>query len=217
MRALAAAGLWLGAMVMAAGMAGAQTPAEEPSILAIVDVETTGLDPSFHEMIDAGLIYTDLEGRELGRLYVKIMPTHPERISDGARAVNGFDVTYWRAHGAISEAEAVQQIIAFHHRIAAGRAVTFTAYNVWFDRAFLTALLAEHGEAFRALYHYQVLDIPSMAFGLGYQRMHGAALAAALGLPPETSVPLEHTGITGAQFNLDVYRRVLHRRTTHTR
>ena len=32
--------------------------------LAHVDVETTGLDPDYHEMIDAGLIYTDLDGRE---------------------------------------------------------------------------------------------------------------------------------------------------------
>ncbi len=29
-------------------------------VLAHVDVETTGLDPAFHEMIDIGMIYTDL-------------------------------------------------------------------------------------------------------------------------------------------------------------
>ena len=50
-------------------------------------------DAAWHEMVDAGLIYTDLDGNELGRLYVRIMPDHPERLSEGARAVNGFSST----------------------------------------------------------------------------------------------------------------------------
>lgn len=188
-------------------------PSDRPEdwVLAIVDVETTGLDPLHHEMIDAGVIYTTLEGRELGRLYVRILPTNPERLQPGAKAVNGFDVAYWRANNAVSEAEAVNQITQFHRRVAAGKTVLFTAYNVWFDRAFMTALLAEHGQDFRALYHYHVLDIPSIAWGQGLPHLRGAMLAEALGLPAETSVPLEHTGITGAQFNLDVYRALLAR------
>jgi oligoribonuclease (3'-5' exoribonuclease) len=204
------------AIVFVAAPARAQTawPTETPERwgLAIVDVETTGLDPNHHEMIDAGLIYTDLEGRELGRQYVKIMPTHPDRISDGARAVNGFDVEYWRANGAITEAEAVAKIVEFHRRMAGERTMLFTAYNVWFDRAFMTALLAEHGEDFRTLYHYHVLDIPSIAWGQGLPKLRGVLLAEALGIPAETSVPRDHTGITGAQFNLEAYRALMARR-----
>lgn len=181
-------------------------------VLAHVDIETTGLDPAFHEMTDIGMIYTDLEGRELGRLYVRIMPPHPERIDPGARAVNGFDVAYWRANGAVDEAEAARRILAFHRDTAAGRTVMFTAYNAWFDQGFLAAMLARNGAAWRDLFHYHVLDIPSMAWGQGLVQTRVSGVAAALGVAEETRVPLDHTGITGAEFNVSVYRALLARR-----
>jgi hypothetical protein len=163
--------------------------------LAHVDVETTGLDPDYHEMIDAGLIYTDLDGRELGRLYVRILPTHPERISEGARAVNGFDV---------------------HRRVSAGRTMIFTAWNAQFDTRFMTALLAEHGAAFRELFHYHVLDIPSMAWGQGIENLAGRTVGPRYGVAPETSVPQEHIGMTGVEFNVAVYRGIVARRAAAT-
>lgn len=180
--------------------------------LAHVDVETTGLDPAYHEMIDAGLIYTDLDGRELARLHVRILPTHPERISAGARAVNGFDVAYWKAHGAVHEDEAVRRILEFHRRAAAGRTIIFTAWNAPFDTRFMTALLNEHGASFRDLFHYQVLDIPSMAWGQGIEDLAGRSVGPRYAVTPETSVPREHTGMTGVEFNVAVYRQLLARR-----
>lgn len=184
--------------------------------LAHVDVETTGLDPDYHEMIDAGLIYTDLDGRELGRLYVRILPTHPERISEGARAVNGFDLADWTSHGAVSEAEAVRQILDFHRRVSAGRTMIFTAWNAQFDTRFMTALLAEHGAAFRELFHYHVLDIPSMAWGQGIENLAGRTVGPRYGVAPETSVPQEHIGMTGVEFNVAVYRGIVARRAAAT-
>jgi oligoribonuclease (3'-5' exoribonuclease) len=204
-------------VAMAAGLpAAAQTawPDARPDafIMAHVDVETTGLDPAFHEMTDIGMIYTDVEGRELGRLYVRIMPPHPERIDPGARAVNGFDVAYWTANGAVTETEATARILAFHREISAGRTVMFTAYNAWFDQGFLSAILARNGAAWRDLFHYHVLDIPSMAWGQGLRQTRGSGVAAALGVPEETRIPLDHTGITGAEFNVSIYRALLTRR-----
>ncbi|HEX8642706.1 MAG TPA: 3'-5' exonuclease [Allosphingosinicella sp.] len=198
--------------------AAAQGPAASPDlaparyVLAHVDVETTGLDPAFHEMISIGMIYTDLEGVEIGRIDLRIMPPHPERIEAGARAVNGFDPALWRRQGAIDEGEAVRRIRAFHDAMRGDRTVIFTAYNVWFDQAFLTAMLRRQGSEWRDLYHYQVLDIPSMAWAMGWRQLGGTSLAAALGIPDETRVPTEHTGITGAAFNVSIYRALLARR-----
>ena len=62
----------------------------DPSIIAIVDVETTGLDPAHHEMVDLGAIYIRPDGRELGRFFVRIHPPHPERLDPGAAAVTGY-------------------------------------------------------------------------------------------------------------------------------
>lgn len=200
---------------------GAAAPAQAPDgwpdlaperyILAHVDIETTGLDPAVHEIVSVGMIYTDVEGREIGRLDLRIMPPHPKRIDARARAVNGFDAALWRRLGAIDEAEAVRRIRAFHEATRRGRTVLFTAYNVWFDQAFITALLRRHGREWRDMYHYQVLDIPSMAWALGFRQLRGTELAAALGIADETRVPTEHTGITGAAFNVEIYRALLAR------
>lgn len=206
----------LAGLTFASGTA-AQPPALQPNlaaeryVLAHVDVETTGLDPAFHEIVSVGMIYTDVDGTELGRLDLRIMPPHPGRIDSGARAVNGFDRAFWRRMGAIGEAEAVRRIRAFHDRARGGRTVLFTAFNVWFDQAFLTALLRRQGAEWRDLYHYQVLDIPSMAWAQGLRQLGGTDLAAALGVPDETRVPTEHTGITGAAFNVSIYRALLAR------
>ncbi|MEA3017712.1 MAG: Exonuclease [Sphingomonadales bacterium] len=195
----------------------AQAPDQWPDlapdryVMAHVDVETTGLDPAFHEMVSIGMIYTDLDGAEIGRLDLRIMPAHPGRIDAGARAVNAFEPGLWRRSGAISEAEAVRRIRAFHEEMRRGRTVIFTAYNVWFDQAFVTALLRRHGRSWRDMYLYQVLDIPSMAWALGLRQLRGTELAAALGIPDETRVPTEHTGITGAAFNVAIYRALLAR------
>lgn len=58
--------------------------------LALIDVETTGLDADVHEMIDIGAVYVDVDGRELGRVFIRINPAHPERAQAGAKAVPVF-------------------------------------------------------------------------------------------------------------------------------
>lgn len=181
-------------------------------ILAHIDVETTGVDPAHHEIVSIGMIYTDLDGREIDRLDLTIMPPHPERIDPGAAAVNGFDVALWRERRAMNEGEAARRVAAFHHGARGERTVLFTAYNSWFDQAFLSAMLKRQGIEWRELYHYHVLDIPSMAWGLGLRQTRGSGLAAALGVPDETRVPTEHTGITGAAFNVSIYRALRARR-----
>jgi len=180
-------------------------------ILGLIDIETTGLDPETHEMIDIGAVYADLEGREIARFFTRIRPEYPERADPGAVSVNGYSQSRWEAAGAVSPQEAVLSFIAFHEKAAAGRSVLFTAYNAWFDQAFLSRLLARHDRKFRDLFFYHILDLPSMAWGQGVTALSGGGVSAALGLPDETRDPLKHTGETGALFNLSVYRSLLAR------
>ena len=65
-------------------------PNEAPDkwLLAHIDVETTGLLPGHHEMIDVGIVMTTLEGDILDSLFFRIQPANPERLSPGAKAVN---------------------------------------------------------------------------------------------------------------------------------
>jgi hypothetical protein len=80
------------------------------------------------------------------------------------------------------------------------------AFNSQFDAAFLDHLFRSQGTTWRPLYHYFVLDIPSMAWALGYRDLTGAALAKRLGVADEPRVADEHTGITGAMLNVRIYQ-----------
>jgi oligoribonuclease (3'-5' exoribonuclease) len=185
--------------------------------LALIDVETTGLDADVHEMIDIGAVYVDTEGQELGRFFIRINPAHPERAQAGAKAVNGYIEERWRSLGAVSPAEALRAFEEFHRRTAADRTMIFTAFNVGFDQAFVSRWLRREGRSFRDWYFYQVLDLPSMAWGQGIRELTGSKIAEALGVPDETRDPLKHTGETGADFNLAIYRELLRRSKTKAR
>jgi DNA polymerase III epsilon subunit-like protein len=186
-------------------------PQTEPELwlLAHVDVETTGLTPGYHEMIDVGIIITDLAGIEIDRLFIRIMPAHPERADPGAVAVNGFSVNRWRNRGYVSEAQATEQWLAFHDRVAGSRKVLFVGYNAWFDISFVDQLFRKQGLTWRHLFHYFILDLPSMAWSQGIHGLTGQHLADKLGIAVETHDPLEHTGITGAEFNVRAYQALL--------
>ncbi|MBM3908397.1 MAG: hypothetical protein FJ363_10050 [Gemmatimonadetes bacterium] len=184
------------------------SPATEPDkwLLAHLDVETTGLVPGYHEMIDAGFVITDLDGNVLDSLFVRVMPEHPERLSPGAAKVNAFDAAKWKQLGALTTKQAVDTIVAFNTRVAAGRHVLLTAFNSQFDAAFLDHLMRREGRTWREMYHYFVLDIPSMAWSRGYRELTGQALAKRLGIPDEPRVAEDHTGVTGAMLNVRIYR-----------
>lgn len=192
------------------GLAPAQSPwpdtAPDGWGLAFIDVETTGLDPGHHEMIDIGLIYTTLDGTELDRLFLRIHPKHPERAGDIARSINGYSEERWTRLEALAPAAAVERILEFHRRQARTRRYVLTAYNAPFDQAFFDALLKAHGHGIRALYTYFVLDLPSMAFGLGAEALANDRVAEHFGIDAETDDPLRHTGLSGAEWNLALYR-----------
>ena len=186
-------------------------PNEDPDawLLAFVDVETTGLIPGHHEMIDIGIVMTDLSGHELGELFVRIQPEHPERTDDGARAVNAFDEDRWREMQALSQSAAIEQILTFHEGIAGDKNVLMVAFNSHFDTAFLDHLFRSQNRSWRELYHYFVLDLPSMAWSLGIHGLTGSNISGSLGIEDEPHVAELHTGITGARLNARIYRALL--------
>jgi len=184
------------------------SPAAKPDrwLLAFLDVETTGLVPGYHEMIDLGLVMTDLDGDPLDSLFLRIQPDHPERVSAGARDVNAFEAERWRRLGALTPAAALDSLTRFHQRVSGERTVLLVAFNSWFDAAFLDHLFRSQGSSWRTLYHYFVLDVPSMAWAMGYRDLTGGELARRLRVADEPHVAEEHTGITGAMLNVRLYQ-----------
>ncbi len=184
----------------------------ETWLLAFVDIETTGLIPGHHEMIDIGIVMTDLDGNELGELFVRIQPDHPERTDAGARAVNAFDADRWRELQARSKTDAIEHILQFHRQISGDKNVLMVAFNSHFDTAFLDHLFRSQDRSWRELYHYFVLDLPSMAWSLGLHGLTGSNISGILGIEDEPHVAELHTGITGARLNARIYRSLLTRK-----
>lgn len=211
-----ARGSELPAFVAAAqsGASAVASPAQAPDawLLAFVDVETTGLVPGWHEMIDIGVVLTEVDGREVDAFFQRIQPRHPERLSEEARRVNAFDTERWRELGAVDAGQAVARLREFHDRAAQGRSVILVAFNSQFDAAFLDHLFREADTSWRQLYHYFVLDVPSMAWAQGMRELTGQALAKALQIPDEPRVAEDHTGLTGARLNARLYRALEARR-----
>lgn len=190
------------------------TDAPEKWLLAHIDVETTGLLPYYHEMIDLGLILTDLDGRFVDSFFVRIQPLHPDRLSPIAKEINAFDADTWQSQGALSPTKAVDSLIAFHQQAAGDKQVMMVAYNSHFDASFIDALFREAGHTWRELYYYFILDIPSMAWGLGFRNLRRPGVMDLYDIQPETSVPEDHTGISGARKNVEVYQALLRYRAS---
>ncbi len=188
-----------------------QWPHENPDawLLAFVDIETTGLTPGYHEAIDIGIVMTDIDGEQLAELFLRIQPEHPQRTDAGARAVNAFSTERWRELKALSVHDAVARIKSFHQSVAGERSVLMVAFNSQFDTAFLDHLFRAADSNWRELYHYFVLDVPSMAWGLGIKSLTGSSIASALDVEDEPHVAEHHTGITGARLNARLYRKLL--------
>jgi DNA polymerase III alpha subunit (gram-positive type) len=107
---------------------------------------------------------------------------------------------------ALADTAAVDSLVRFHRRVAGDRPVLLVAFNSQFDAGFLDHLFRTRGSSWRTLYHYFVLDIPSMAWALGYRDLTGHDLSQRLGIADEPRVADEHTGITGAMLNVRIYQ-----------
>ena len=183
---------------------------KESSLYAIVDVETTGLDPNFHEIIDVGIIIINQNLEIKGHYYSKVLPNFPERIDPMAKQINGFDLERWTEEDALSEEDLIEGMRVFLNHF--GVKPIFIAFNSWFDSGFVRNLLQEHGYKFNDWFDYRVLDIPSIALACGYFPKtpdFNAKLATSLEVLPETNDPLKHTGESGVNFNYALLRSLM--------
>ena len=90
------------------------------------------------------------------------------------------------------------------------------AYNCQFDVAFLDHLFRSEDRSWREMFHYYVLDIPSMLWGLGMTDLTADSLMSMYNIKDEPHVPQYHTGLTGALLNVRLYRALVSYRAETT-
>src|SRR5208283_838213 len=98
--------------------------------LVIVDLETTGLDPLVHEVIDIGAVRVDQASLEIEATFsAKIVPARIELASPIALQVNGYTPEGWRH--AVNPRDAWLSFFDF------ARQSVFASYSTRFDWGFV--------------------------------------------------------------------------------
>ncbi len=169
--------------------------------IALIDIETTGLSPLKHEIIELGLVIFDSRTFEiLEEWNTKVKPLYPENIDPKAQALNGFNEEDWQ--------DAPDIIPVLMEFIEKTKGCIFMAYNVSFDAGFLEYQLEKY--EMKHEMSYQKMCLMSMAFGkVPHDKVFSWSLRTIctyLGIVPEPKI---HRGANGALKGYEVYRKLM--------
>ncbi len=176
--------------------------------LAFIDLETTGLDPRKHEIIEiGGLIVKQIP--EAGRgpaleviseFEFKVKPKNLELADPEALRINGYNDAEWLF------AVDLEQALKVLAEKAAG--ANIVGQNVIFDWLFLQEAFAKTG--ITNTMHYHKIDVIPMAFAKFYhddqmQNFNLRALAEKLGVKNERA----HTALADVKTTFEIYKKLL--------
>ena len=98
--------------------------------IAITDVETTGLIPGYHEIIELGLVLVNQPELDIITTFsAKVKPDHIHRLSPKAQEINGYNDEEWQDALELDDAMQLYNILTAD--------AMFAAHNVVFDWAFI--------------------------------------------------------------------------------
>ena len=165
--------------------------------LLVLDLETTGLDPAIHEVLEIGAVLCDQRTMKIqGTFQAKVKPRHIETAQPRALEVNGYTREAWKY--AVWRADAWSSFFAF------GRNAVMSSWNAHFELGFIQPMILdyfphENDDDLKRFgpFDRHLIDIPSIAWGvLGPQAKLGKDyIAEAMGLPVE---PKPHGALIGA-------------------
>ncbi len=168
--------------------------------IAFTDVETSGLDPQRHEIIEIGLVLVNQKtGEVIEILDVKVKPEHIETADEAALKINGYNEADWQ--------DAVSTIEAITLYGEKAKNAIFCSHNVTFDWSFIAEAFKKAG--LKSPLDYHRLDLFTLIWsktkGSNIESFSLSKVAQFLGLPEE---PLPHRAINGARTAHEIYRRM---------
>lgn len=127
--------------------------------LAFVDIETTGLDNTLHEIIELGVVVAKMKDGEFvvtDELNLKIQPKNIGSADAQALRINGYNEADWLF--AVSLEEAMKEFAK------KTEGAIFVAHNITFDYGFVENAFKKTNIENKM--HYHRLDTISLAFGI---------------------------------------------------
>jgi DNA polymerase-3 subunit epsilon len=174
--------------------------------LAFVDIETTGLDITRHEIIQIGCVLVEQDWSTKNPVFTivdtfecKIQPVHIEYADKTALKINGYSKDEWE--GALPLKEALAQLAQ------KTKDAIMIGHNVAFDYKFLDMAFKITGV--KNLMHYHLLDTISIA----YTKLHERdiqkyslyTLTEQFGIKNEK----QHTALADAQATFELYKKLM--------
>ena len=118
-----------------------------------LDVETTGLDPKEHELLEIACVIDTPEGG-VASFEWKVKPEHIETAQPRALEINGYTEEAWKDAKPVAE---VLRLLVEH-----GKYAVIIGHRISFDMSFINEALKKAGIEERLDYH--IIDTMTLAF-----------------------------------------------------
>lgn len=176
--------------------------------LAFIDVETTGLDPDMHEIIELGVVLVrqvPQEGKGPGLEVIeefeyKIIPERLFNADPESLKINGYTPERW------TDAKPIKEVMEDFAKRTQG--ASFVAHNIVMDAAFINCAFERSGV--KNLMHYHKIDTISLAFAKLYhdpkvEKFSLRFLCEYFGIKNENA----HTALSDARATFELYQKLL--------
>ncbi len=175
--------------------------------LAFIDIESTGLDPERHEIIQIGVVVATQEWVDgkpsfqvVEEFEIKVKPERIEDADKSALKINGYNEADWTEASTLPEAMKI-----FSDKTAD---TIMVAHNVVFDYCFLNKAFYITGEDNRM--HYHKLDTISIAFAKLYlnedvDRFSLQYICDHFGIVNEKA----HTALSDSRATFELYQKLM--------
>lgn len=134
------------------------------NVLAAIDVETTGRDPSYNEVCQLAIVVLDCHLNPVNQFYTNVRPLHPERIHPKATETHG--LTYEVLCQSPDKYEVADEVWEWFQGLglAPGKNLIPLVHNAQFDIPFLQNFFGL--ELFSDIIGYPTRDTQSLVSGL---------------------------------------------------
>tara|TARA_Y100000310_G_scaffold345569_1_gene466732 strand:+ start:4274 stop:4825 length:552 start_codon:yes stop_codon:yes gene_type:complete len=176
--------------------------------LAFIDLETTGLDPERHEIIEIGCIVAKqvpqsgggAKVEKIEEFDVKVKPENIDNAEPDALRVSGYNEMEWMFAAELSQA--IKQLVE------KTKDCVMVGHNVSFDQGFLEKAFEKTGIENKM--HYHKLDTIPIAFAKLYdnpdvQKFSLGLLCEHFGIKNERA----HTALSDIRATFELYKKLL--------
>lgn len=191
--------------------------AMRPPFVVVIDVETTGLDPAKHSVIEIGAVVLDsLDAVAPLEFVAEVRADWWREWDEEAGQVHGITRAVAEDPARLAPARALAMLLEWLLAIGGGRRAILAGMNPGFDLAFLREMArrTEQERALRERIGHRTLDLHSLAFVAARQwdpawdlaNLHTDKIYWLLGMQPE---PKPHRALTGARMEAEAFALLL--------